>query len=141
MTDKEEIIIDGVDVSGCGHLVDKDACGCMDCQSVECEKNPNCLFKQLARKTQECEELKEQLNFVRTHRIVIEAERNLYRKALEEIERVVIPLANKNLVENCWSLLDTCKKCKSKKECGNQSPYTRVKQILDIISKVKEKNQ
>lgn len=57
MTDKEQIIINGVDVSGCNHLVDKEACGSMECQSVECEKNPNCLFKQLSHKTQECEKM------------------------------------------------------------------------------------
>ena len=39
MIDKEQIIINGVDVSRCVHLVDKEACGSMDCQSVECGKN------------------------------------------------------------------------------------------------------
>lgn len=49
-------IIDGVDVSGCKHLTYKDSlnpmCGdsCICCRGKE-----DCYFKQLARKTQECE--------------------------------------------------------------------------------------
>lgn len=63
MTEKEQIIIDGVDVSGCEYLecgmcnAERDNDGYTDCEcySSECS---NCYFKQLARKTQECEELK-----------------------------------------------------------------------------------
>lgn len=91
----------------------------------------------------ECEELKQELDLYKTwYRAKhgdVKDYLSRYHKALEEIERVVIPLANKNPVENCWSLLDTCEKCKGKKECGNQSPYTRAKQILDIINKVKDR--
>ena len=53
------IYLDGVDVSGCKYLP-----YCNDKQG-NCAFEPNCYFKQLARKTQEC---------------------NRYRKALEEIE-------------------------------------------------------
>lgn len=60
MTDKE-IIIDGVDVSGCKNF------SCGKCEeenkipktinhfTADCRMYPNCYFKQLARKTQECE--------------------------------------------------------------------------------------
>lgn len=51
MTDKKQIMIDGVDVSGCEYVCNT-AFGQNGC------KSPNCSFKQLARKTQECEELK-----------------------------------------------------------------------------------
>lgn len=61
MTDKERVIIDGVDVSKCEYL--KEAFTgliCADCnKSNDCSKSPNCYFKQLVRKTQECENLKE----------------------------------------------------------------------------------
>lgn len=57
MTDKE-IIIDGVDVAGCKYFNrfrsichNKNLC-------CDCEKNQVCYYKQLARKEQECEELK-----------------------------------------------------------------------------------
>ena len=72
MTDKERIIIDGLDVNKCKHF-------CLEQQipdlplagfskicgeeyiAKECKNNSNCYFKQLARKTQECEELKKKL--------------------------------------------------------------------------------
>lgn len=62
MTDKEQIIIDGVDVSECVHYEDlsctsfRDSCG----YPLDCKDFFFCNYKQLARKTQECEELKEE---------------------------------------------------------------------------------
>ncbi|MCM1339986.1 MAG: hypothetical protein NC191_09980 [Muribaculaceae bacterium] len=56
------IIIDGVDVSGCK---DYFAQGCyMDEISPEDCEGKNCIFKQLARKTEECEKLKDALKNV-----------------------------------------------------------------------------
>ena len=73
MTDKQ-IIIDGIDVSGCDFLAKEDdyssysgvtyaykgQCGCSD--EEMCKDHPNCFYKkalkQLKRKEQECEELK-----------------------------------------------------------------------------------
>lgn len=98
MTDKEQIIIDGVDVSQCMHYrkcVLPDNIGCKIDDFLCCDK-PNCYFKQLARKTQECEELKEQLR--RTRHIALNQTNNVnfyekdndrYRKALEEIEEYI----------------------------------------------------
>lgn len=65
MTDK--IIIDGVDISGCGYYDPYMSNG--DCiiqgfginDSIlycDCKDNPNCHYKQLQRKEQKCEELK-----------------------------------------------------------------------------------
>lgn len=60
--DKKQIIIDGVDVSKCcwcDFEPDTDPyCRINDGEDLGCEDNSNCYFKQLARKTQECEELK-----------------------------------------------------------------------------------
>lgn len=61
--EKEQIMIDGVDVSGCefyqieaNELYPKaQYCGSMG--NAFCEDNPNCYYKQLARKTQEYKEL------------------------------------------------------------------------------------
>lgn len=50
----DEIIIHDVDVSSCKYLP-----YCEDKQG-NCGNNPDCYFKQLARKTAECEELKEE---------------------------------------------------------------------------------
>ena len=80
MTDKQ-IIIDGVDVSGCGQIIDDyqqanritgkyehfyNICEC-GCRSVEfynlyCKDNPNCYYKKWQRKEQECEELQQYHN-------------------------------------------------------------------------------
>lgn len=71
---KEQIITDGVNVSECKHFCLEaqipeipfagysNIC-CEENTAKECKDNPNCYFKQLARKTQECEELKEKLKF------------------------------------------------------------------------------
>ena len=57
---KEQIICHGVDVSKCEYLKESfTGLICADCnKSNDCSKSPNCYFKQLVRKTQECEELK-----------------------------------------------------------------------------------
>lgn len=62
MTDKH-IIIDGVDVSGCIYFkMNNKMPMCRACNSgvgsPYCEYHKDCYNKQLARKTQECEELK-----------------------------------------------------------------------------------
>lgn len=64
MTEKEQIIINGIDVSECPDFYISSAnTRCCNCESdntqfLPCKDNPNCYFKQLARKTQECEEYK-----------------------------------------------------------------------------------
>ena len=162
--DKEQIIIDGVDVSECKHYEYKSLKDCEmrypesgDCEigllnylfngnlDIEkfCKDNPNCYFKQLARKTQlsikqskelirlrkelqestvknrnlkqECEELENKIKKLRKN-LALEIEINYrYRKALEEIE------------EFCITYSD------------NHDAYETVyKYILDIINKAKE---
>lgn len=82
MTDK--IIIDGVDVSKCCYLR-YDHIGC-DIDQTYCLGN-DCCYKQLKRKEQECEELKEKqkellhdCNSCKFHQ---------YKQALDEIEKIV----------------------------------------------------
>lgn len=61
MTDKQ-IIIDGVDVSGCCTIeLTPPPAKCKINDWIYCE-GQNCCFKQLSRKTQECEELREYHN-------------------------------------------------------------------------------
>lgn len=68
---KEQMIIDGVDVSGCesyqieANKLYPKAHYCGSIKNTFCEDNPNCHFKQLARKTQECEELEDFRTLVR----------------------------------------------------------------------------
>lgn len=65
MTDKE-IIIDGVNITGCTWCdFEPDAepyCRINDGEDLTCEDNPNCYYKQLKRKEQECEELKKYIS-------------------------------------------------------------------------------
>ena len=78
MTDKQ-IIIDGVDVSGCSYIIPPHKqcpnkpmpyakeTSCIACKEHNtklnfCKNNPNCYYKQLKRKEQECEELKKIIN-------------------------------------------------------------------------------
>lgn len=79
--DKEQIIIDGVDVSGCCYaILPKNQCpakimpyaketSCIACKEHNtklnfCKNNPNCYFKQLSRKTAECEKYEQALDTV-----------------------------------------------------------------------------
>ena len=60
MTDKK-IIIDGIQIRGCGHYWNGTCHAYTDNTGkfLLCVNSPHCYFKQLARKEQECEELKE----------------------------------------------------------------------------------
>lgn len=64
MPDKR-IIVDSIDVSECEFLWKEKSLkrfcnnGNLNC---DCNSNPNCYFKQLKRKEQECEELKEEID-------------------------------------------------------------------------------
>lgn len=130
---KEQIIVDGVDVSGCKYLP-----YCNDKQG-NCAYEPNYYFKQLARKTQECEELKEELNGSEKWRVKAEnlnekldIKNTRYRKALEEIELTIKNLEKGDILtfpdftlqENATMIINQC----------NQG----YRDILDIINKAKE---
>lgn len=72
MTDKQEMIIDSVDVSGCSALCCGNTCFLSRHYSFTepkhkqwCSDNPNCHFKQLQRKTAECQRMKYFLNKIR----------------------------------------------------------------------------
>lgn len=65
-----QIIINGVDVSECKHhrkCILPDNIGCKIDDFLCCDK-PNCYFKQLARKTAECEELKNKMKSLNNDR-------------------------------------------------------------------------
>lgn len=109
MTDKQ--IIDGVDVSGCKHL-DADCFNCEIFEEVCHEVFPDCYYKQLKRKEQECDQLKAENEKLKTKVAYYEKSRveshkanihNLvlfkrYKQALDEIEKT----ANKNFTHTAW---------------------------------------
>lgn len=97
MTDKERIIIDGVDVSECEQITYKKSLNPM-CGNTWfcCYGRENCYFKQLARKTAECKELQEKVDYSHNDNIrwseawlKMWRQRSRYRKALDEIEEYV----------------------------------------------------
>lgn len=108
MADKEQIIIDGVDVSGClfyqsNFEEDYDVRIKHFCSNwhncCKSSNNQNCYFKQLKRKEQEGEVLKSE-SFTREELITLqEKDINRYRKALEEIEKIV----SKNYYDDTWA--------------------------------------
>lgn len=140
---KEQITIDG---KGCRYKTWDAECSLTGdhygdnmkpCKFID-EKS--CYFKQLARKTQECEELKERVtiaedNFAceiqarlyhQNEWLKFSKEADRYRKALEEIEKEVHD-------EMCDTLGHLCAYCDGKHSCITLK-------ILDIINQAKGKN-
>lgn len=109
---KGQIIIHRVDVSGCNYSGSQE--NCIIRAHQKCSNYPNCYFKQLARKTQECEALKSESFTMNSLIIEQEEEIDRYCKALEEIEEY----------------------CKEQ----NLKYDTTACIILDIINKVKDKH-
>ncbi len=111
MTDKEQIIIDGVDVSNCEYY--KQAFTGFICtnpnKSNDCSKNPDCNFKQLARKTKECEELKNKIKKLRKNIALEIGTSDRYRNALEEIEEYANTYFDKGVSKEIFDIINKAK--------------------------------
>lgn len=127
--DKEQIIIDGVDVSECA-IYRSSHTRTLCCSGIYCKEQQfyNCYFKQLARKTQECEELKERL--VRTEEDLkyqcvdcMNVKYDSYRKALDEIEKAT----KINCEEICGRKFE---------DCNDTSCFSA--ELLGIVNKAKD---
>lgn len=99
-----EIIIDGVDVSGCefyeemrelpdnlngGYYIQHCYCGLQGDNYCICNKNPDCYYKQLKRLQAENEELKEATDNLLQVQYALADSCNKYSKALEEIREIL----------------------------------------------------
>lgn len=103
MTDKQ-IIIDGVDVSGCPYYIDSEGdCSSHDCECIKCIHNV-CFYKDYKAKEQECEELKKQLK---------QAEQKLAEKD-KEIERLKQGI--KHYQRGMFSIINTATECRNNKK-------------------------
>ena len=132
MTDKQ-IIIDGVDVVECPHRKKEVTfMNVIKCYNYGACEGVNCLYKQLARKEQECEELIDQRDKLEFGNNILEHERNKYKQALDEIEKQVKAINN----ECFYDASCDCNNCDMKNNC----PYYRKVKTLDIINSVKDKN-
>ena len=94
MTDKEQIIINGVDVSGCKYFNrfrnichNKNLC-------CDCEKNQDCYYKQLARKEQECEELKNEYWKLEQGNDFLAEKNSRLKGCFAEIKEIAEPFCN-----------------------------------------------
>lgn len=158
MTDNEQIMIDGVDVSGCADFITemtvpdsyafvklKNRCfqECKYDQTAEqdvylpCRDNPNCYYKQLQRKEKECEEVSneiEELN-VKYETVVNLAKKNADSNeyCLQELEKENQKL--KQALDEIEELISDDKfiRCPINDDV-NCNYFTRNK-ILDIITK------
>lgn len=96
MADKEQIIIDGVNVAGCVRLQDdKISCDL----GGSCKGWGNCHFKQLARKTKECEKLNNKI--IDMNSIIEDAAINLGNKDFTLYD---LPFEIKKLSQECENL-------------------------------------
>lgn len=141
MTDKEEIIIDGIDVSGCEHhrkCILPDNIGCKIDDFLCCDK-PNCDYKQLARKTQECESLKEDCAELEQECEELKEENKVLQKLVSELEYSVQTGIELNArccnaleeIENYFKSQDTTKTSLFNIFCIES-------EIKDIINKAKD---
>lgn len=104
MTDKE-IIIDGIQIRGCGHYWNGTCHAHTDNTGkfLLCVNSPNCYFKQLKAKERECEQLKEELKGCRIgiKDMSIESTEickisEKYKRALDEIENILKTIMKDN---------------------------------------------
>lgn len=126
MTDKEQIIINGIDVSKCIHLdryfLPNNNTEFKDCAlsglyygefEHSCKDNPDCYFKQLAHKTQECEGLKRKVELMMD---CVDCKVDEYKKALEEIEEYLDAQQKYFDGEDYHNLLDIINKARGNYE-------------------------
>ena len=133
-----EILIEGIDVSECDFLwkekLPKKVCNNsnLDC---DCISNPNCYFKRLKRKEQECEELYKQVKIL-TMQLENFNEKLLRNKAIIEFADCPYYSYGDNTIE------PTCTKnfCYDVKSCDHKN-MVKYQQALDEIEKIANKQR
>lgn len=85
---EDKIIIDGVDVSKCCNYDDTQFWEC-EPTNCHCEELPNCYYKQLKRKEQECKELNSDNRYFVNKIISLESLTDKYELAFKEIEKII----------------------------------------------------
>ncbi len=115
----KEIIIDGVNVAECEHLIPKKDikwCECSaycspypECVSYDLCKGKNCYFKQLQRLKAGNEKWLKQYDLLQEDRVKLWTDNTKYKQALEEIREMI----------NICMEFKTCEKCKFYKECDS----------------------
>lgn len=98
---KEQIIIDGVNVRKCESYNPLGNYSCGGCR--RCEERSDCDFKQLAHKTQECEELKRKVELMMD---CADCKVDEYKKALEEIEEYANTYFDKGVSKEIFDIIN-----------------------------------
>lgn len=138
MTDKQ-IIIDGVDVSGCEYYdKNKPLLTCV-CEEYPCSECHSCYYKQLKRKEQECEKLKHKI--FRYEELLKHSAMAQNTYTAEEVNIIAsgIKFVGKSLiVEENIKLHKTLTEIKEIATCCIEGDVAiiRMKQILQKISEV-----
>lgn len=139
---KEPIMIDDVDVSECDFYIDSKNLefNCKQTpQSYFCKNQPNCYYKQLKRKEQECEELNN----------IITSLENTKEELLTKIdqrkeEHIIFTLETRKLVAYYSSKLEQLKQALQEiKDYCNKYPQNSIgfkKQILQKCEVIKDAN-
>ena len=154
MTDKQ--IIDDVDVSGCDFYIDSKNLefNCKQTpQSYFCKNQPNCYYKQLKHKEQECERLKEDRELWKSnfegmvgaieelsHQLdQLKAENDLYKNAhkTEQDRRRSYENALAEIKEIAEPFCETCQKFEPEKKDRNNI-YCRFCNYGKILQKISE---
>ena len=154
----KQIIIDGVDVSGCTHYRnynDEFHCDLLS-EPLVCVDNPNCYYKQLKAKEQECEELKEQLQCceckwwkqldqlkaenekldTENKRLVAELANPVF-DSFEELEKLKQTLTEiEEIAEKTLNMVDYKTYFKTDNKSFKQEGFKAIDQILQKISEV-----
>ncbi len=122
----EEIIIDGVNVYKCGNAKRSIFGIDMECRlGCDCSQRPNCYFKQLKRKEQECQQLKAALQASDFAKAVISSAEIKF-PIIEKLSTVLDEIEN--------YVRDNSDFDKSDKLTSNTGAYD----ILEIINKAKD---
>ena len=129
--ENKEIYIDGVDVSGCEYFRVTLPSGCLggyrcNCDSINtmsfnCEEN-NCIYKQLKRKEQECEELEE----------IIQLQNKMQMEVCEE--------KNKEL-DQLKAEIETLKQYKASKQASYESMQREWNNAVNENRELKAENE
>lgn len=122
----EEIIVDSVDVAGCGYFCEADnecnICGMgtdgEDTFCRLCKDNPNCYYKQLAKLKAENERLKRENEIITG---MHNSSSNRFDKLYSTLQEV------KAIATRAFAVCDD--------DCGNANRFT---EILDLITKEEE---
>lgn len=150
---EQKIIINNVDVSECEFFeecevkIDDSECLAYSRHYYEgtlydcCDEHPDCYYKQLKRKEQECEELKAKIKYIEEYIKTVENARNEFEKESnflkEENKRLKQTLAKikeiaKNMNKECFYDDFYCKNCDMKNGCTYQGKLKILQKINEV---------